>query len=102
MIVFIDSDGSSTLTEAEHFEAFKVLVHQAVSEDELSTALSTLGERDGNHAWISVAELRQFRNVRDDALWQNSLTAMISKAAKNGWTDPDRKLIKAHIERLDK
>jgi len=89
-----------TLEDANNFRAFKVVVAQSSLDLEtVRSALSgiaTLPDRDT--AWVSEQALRSWREVANDAAWQDALTTMIAKARPHGWIDDASKTIKAHVE----
>jgi hypothetical protein len=89
-----------TLEDASNFRSFKVVV--ALPHADLETVrsalagIATLPERET--AWVSERALRSWREVANDAAWQDALTAMIAKARAHGWIDDANKTIKAHVE----
>lgn len=50
------------------------------------------------HVWLDVDELARRTMSNGDAAWRDRWDAMVDYAAGKGWTDPDRTMIRAHVE----
>ena len=89
-----------TLEDASNFRSFKVVV--ALPPADLETVRSALSGiatlPDPDTAWVSEQALRSWREVANDATWQDALSAMIARARPHGWIDDANKAIKAHVE----
>ena len=53
---------------------------------------------DPDTAWICAGGAPPLAWVAEDAVWQQSFSAMIEKARPHGWIDEGRQAIKAHVE----
>src|SRR5689334_130338 len=91
------SAGRVTLEDRDNFRAFKLVVDGRREDiDDARRALAQAAElADADTAWVSQDWLRR---QSQDAIWQQSLSAMIEKARPHGWIDDARKAIKAHVE----
>lgn len=100
MFVKLSADGRVSLEDSGNFRAFKLVI-DGHSPDAARTALAGTAEfADDTHAWIFETALRQRPEVVQDAVWQQSLGAMIEKAKPHGWIDEQKQAIKAHVEWL--
>ena len=96
MQVVVDKNGQIRLEDLDDFRNFQVTLEDVISHEALKAAIDTVGHLDGEGAvWIHEAALRKLG--RDDAKWQEQLTAMIAGAARYGWIDADTGDIRAHV-----
>ena len=100
MFVKVTADRRVVLEDRDNFRAFKLVVEGRREElDAVRGVLAGTAELvDADTAWISEAALRRRPEVAQDAVWQQSFSAMIEKAKPHGWIDDGRQAIKAHVE----
>lgn len=99
MIIRIDSSRVVRVDEPGSFKAFKVAVAAPRSAFDSIAAANPGVVRfdDAATAWVSIAALRTWHGLQDQAFWQEGLAAMIAKAKPHGWISPDDASIKAHV-----
>gem|GEM_PF-6872165 len=93
MIVFVDSNGKTSLRELADFSHFKVLREARWSENTEEVYFDVEG-----HAWVSIEFLRAYGRQQNLRQWLEQLDAMIAYAASKQWLDPNSGRIRAHIE----
>ena len=100
MIIDVAADQTVTLNEADDFKKFKVRTTLPKRQlPDLGAALKGVAVvNDESTAWVHESALRKWAHAGNNEAWQTSLTSMIAAAAKFGWIDADRKMIRAHIE----
>jgi hypothetical protein len=100
MFLKLTTEGRLQLEDRDNFRAFKLVVESDRGRlDEIRRALAGKAELpDAETAWIFEQTLRRWPDVENDAVWQQSFSAMIEKARPHGWIDDARKAIKAHVE----
>ena len=100
MLIHISSDEMMTLQEADELRSLK-LVTQLSKVESLTRALAkTDSVLDGQHGWISIAWLRQDRQVVDNGEWQRQFDGVLEYAEKKGWLDLPKQRVRVHIEWL--
>jgi hypothetical protein len=90
-----------TLQAADDFGGFKVVARGgAISDPRFVAAISELGTLDDDgHAWLSVDSVRALAGTRSgSAEWAASFSEMLDHAARHGFVDTDRSLVRAHCE----
>lgn len=85
---------SVTLVQPYTFTAFHVQRTAGVDLDS-AFASSGAGQVAGEHVLVSIEWLRA---QSSDPEWSVSLEKMLDYAATQGWTDPKRTWVRAHIE----
>lgn len=54
---------------------------------------------DSREGLVSIDLVPTLAGCPGDANWKRSYMEMIAKAREHGWIDPERRAIRAHIER---
>jgi hypothetical protein len=100
MFVLVDRDFSLNLRESRELKSFKLVsLHPATMQQRVQRALDRIHSRlDLEHAWISIAWIREQPEVAGDLAWQHQFTGVLGFAERKGWIDTENKLIRAHIE----
>lgn len=97
MKIVVDPIGMTwSIDEPGDFQAMSVVSVAPASPADLSRALGTLGRVDGEHAWLDVSELEHALDL--DAAGSAGFAGMLRYAASAGWTSPDGREVRAHIE----
>ncbi len=101
MIIAITASGTPDFREREDFKGFKIVVEKPGAGDtEIATALTGVATMDGgDHAWVSLAALRNWGGKPQPADWIASFDAMIEKVKKYGFVSDDGAAVRAHFER---
>jgi len=100
LIIRIASDRTVHIEESDNFRKFKVAVDLPESSyaEVAGANPGTISFDDAKTAWVSIEALRGWKGLKDDAAWQNGLSAMIKAAEPHGWISAEKQAIKAHIE----
>ncbi|MCR8898063.1 hypothetical protein NWF34_14030 [Gordonia sp. GONU] len=86
------------VSEPDDMRRFHVEVHGEWTQEGITRALGQLGRAESTqHAWISIEELIRVSGREHDEAWRTSFGGMVAFATSKGWTDPDGKVLRAHI-----
>lgn len=101
MIVAITADAGLVVEDKHDLTALAVQA-RGVSTDDVDQVLTTtgLGRLEGEHAWLSIAELRDHARI-DDPEWDEEFDAMIDYARSKSWLDETGSAVRAHLETGD-
>ena len=90
------------IEEQDTFTEFVVVASAAVSEPQLRSALSEIGEMAGDdHVFIDREPLKALVGPRaEDAEWLRGFDAMLGFATSRGWVN-EQGGVRAHIERTE-
>lgn len=97
MIVAITADTGLVVEQKHDLKALAVQA-RGVSTDDVDHVLTStgLGRLDGEHAWLSIAELRDHARI-DDPEWDEEFDAMIDYARSQAWLDESGTAVRAHV-----
>ena len=98
--MYVDlSSGAAVVRQAEDLKSLSVVSPGAVVE---ATALTELGDVDGDHVWLAIAALRDTAAATvpepDRVAWAEGFDGMIAYAASKGWTNEAGTHVRAHVE----
>ena len=97
MIVSVDvGQGQVRVLEPERMTQLDVQATGPAAE--VDALLGPLGRLDGAHVWLLVEELRRRARPPDAGdSWDEQFDAMVRYAAEHGWTDAERRHVRAHL-----
>jgi hypothetical protein len=100
MRVRIAKNHAVSLEQDEDFRRFDVAVASGAGDlDAIRGKVApNVDIVDETTAWVDEGWLRAQPSRATDAVWQESVSRMLSAVAPMGWYDADRGAIKAHIE----
>ena len=105
--VVLGTEPHVALDEPDDFTRFHIAARGARDRSRLGAALSGAGAGalDGDDALVEVAWLRAAAAAgragagsAERADWEQGFTAMLDYAERKGWTGPDRRAVRAHVE----
>ena len=101
MIIAITQSDALDFREKDDFKGFKIAVEKPGATDaEIAAALKGIATLDGtDHAWVSLAALKNWGGKPQPADWIASFDAMIEKVKKYGFVSDDGTTVRAHFER---
>jgi hypothetical protein len=97
MFVSLAKHDGPVLLDALNFRALKVEAPSELDDKDIADGLTALGTRDGDHAWLSISDLKALGP--DEPSWKSGFDAMIAFAERAGWVSADKSAVRAHIER---
>ena len=80
----------AVVTELEPDHTVRVLVQDGL--------VRPRGETSTEHVWLDIEELGRRAEPPGNPAWRSGYDAMIAYVADKGWTDPDRTVVRAHVE----
>lgn len=87
--------------DVENLKALHVLAPEPWTEQQVAEALrvdSWGGPVTEGNAWLNVTTLRRRAGAHSGPGWDDQFEAMLEYAARKGWCDESRALVRAHIE----
>lgn len=99
MYVDISDAEHAAICDPANLRELRVKTH-GVCEAEVESALASsgLGSLDGEHAWLSIAKLKE-AGTGFGCEWAGNFAGMVTYADSQGWLSPDRLSVRAHLER---
>ncbi|MGI5129935.1 hypothetical protein ACQEVB_24255 [Pseudonocardia sp. CA-107938] len=90
------------LAEPDVFTAFHATIDPRMDRAQIVAVLDrhdvgTVSE-DGTHLWVRVDAVRKLAAGHVDPGWDAGLAAMLTDAARKGWTSADGREVRAHVE----
>lgn len=96
MHVQIAADGTLSLEDVDNLKGFSIVEADAGSA---ASALGGIGEpAEENHFWLSAEAVIALSPRKDDEEWVDGFWAMLRKVEAYGFSDMEKKRVKAHVE----
>ena len=100
MHVLIAADGTLSLEDVDNLKGFSIVEADTGSTaGKAASALSAIGEpAEENHYWLSAEAVVALSPRKDDQEWVDGFWAMLQKVEAYGYSDMEKKRVKAHVE----
>lgn len=96
MFVRVDTERGTASLE-QPLDTGKLYV-EVVGEGDLAGPLARFGERDGDHAWLDITELKASALGRVPDTWIRDFESMIEYAKSRDYLSDDGTRVRAHLE----
>lgn len=96
MRLLISTGGTLSLEDVDNLKGFSIVES---TPGTAATALSEIGEpAEENHYWLSADSVVALSARKGDQTWVDGFWAMLKKVEAYGFSDMEKKRVKAHVE----
>ncbi|MBX2870070.1 MAG: hypothetical protein KTR18_15425 [Acidiferrobacterales bacterium] len=96
MRILINEEGNLSLEQHEVFDQFSILDQSQTKSRKSLDAIATTAE--DNHYWIDAEEVIKLSPLCGNEEWEAKFWKMLTAVEPYGYSDMERKKVKAHIE----
>jgi hypothetical protein len=96
MHLLIDAEGQLSLKESDNFKSFSIIDE---SDNRNRSSLDAIASPDDdNHYWITAESIIKLSPRGHESAWVDQFWEMLKAVEPYGFSNLERKLVKAHVE----
>lgn len=96
MYLLVDDNGQLSLQESDNMRAFSIVEEEQGLAAKQLAAIATPAEDE--HYWLDADAVVELSGRADDRQWVEAFWDMLAKVEPYGYSDIEKRRIKAHLE----
>ncbi len=96
MYISIAANGQLSLEDSDNMRTFSIVEEESGSAATQLSAIASAAEED--HYWLDAEAVVELSGRKDDPHWVKGFWDMLAKVEAYGYSNMDKKRVKAHVD----